>query len=312
MPGPFDVIGIGAAALDIVNLVDHFPDHEEVQRARAVAVQGGGPVATALVALARLGASTAMIDAIGDDWRSKIILEEFACEGVNTEAIKVYAGASATLATILVQEETAERTIVYHPGSAGEPQPEDLPRFWIENARMIHINGRHWAVCMQAVEWARESHVLVSFDGGANRFRPEMKELVPLTDICITARDFAEKHTQRQKIQHAGEVFLAEGPGLVVITDGTRGSWIFSKDGRMFHQPAYQMPNVIDTTGCGDAYHGGFLFGLLQRWDLVRTASFASAVAAFNAGALGGRAGLPGLTEVQDFLLGSPKTIPVI
>ena len=72
---PFDVIGLGVSVVDVVTLVDHFPAQEEVQRAKAVTVQGGGPVATAMVTLARLGASVAMLDLLGDDWRGGLIRE---------------------------------------------------------------------------------------------------------------------------------------------------------------------------------------------------------------------------------------------
>ena len=78
----FDVIGLGVSPLDVITLVDHFPTHDEVQRASAVMLQGGGPVATAMVALARLGAKVAMLDALGDDWRGDLIREEFRREGV--------------------------------------------------------------------------------------------------------------------------------------------------------------------------------------------------------------------------------------
>jgi sulfofructose kinase len=97
-------------------------------------------------------------------------------------------------------------------------------------------------------------------------------------------------------------MLLTEGPRIVVVTDGTRGSWVLSQDGHAFHQPAYLLPEVVDTTGCGDSYHGAFLFGLLQGMGLQQTASFASAVAALNSQALGGRAGLPTLQRVMTFL----------
>jgi len=89
---------------------------------------------------------------------------------------------------------------------------------------------------------------------------------------------------------------------LVVITDGANGSWVFANDGTQFQQPAYLLPNVVDTTGCGDSYHGAFLFGLIKGMTLRECARLASAVAALNAQQLGGRSGLPNLAQVQAFL----------
>ncbi len=125
---------------------------------------------------------------------------------------------------------------------------------------------------------------------------------MPLTDICIVARDFAEKYTRERDMGKAAEMLLRSGPVLVVITEGTKGSWVYPREGRSFHQPAYLLPDVVDTTGCGDSYHGAFLFGLLKELDLEKTASLASAVAALNTQRLGGRAGLPTYEEANAFL----------
>jgi sulfofructose kinase len=144
--------------------------------------------------------------------------------------------------------------------------------------------------------------VRVSFDGGANRFRPGLKTLVPLTDICIVARDFAEKYTGKTEISASAELLLKEGPQIVVVTDGINGSWIRTRDGLSFHQPAFLFPTTVDTTGCGDSYHGAFLAGLLRGFSVEKTATLASAVAALNSQHLGGRSGIPRFAEVMNFL----------
>jgi sugar/nucleoside kinase (ribokinase family) len=298
----FDVVGLGASTVDILSLVDHLPAEDENLRAIEISVQGGGPVATAMVTLARLGASAAMIDAIGDDWRGARIREEFQQEGVDVRYLKVGKGWTSPTSCILVKKDNGARSIVWSPGSAPELSAADIDGAAIESAKILHVNGRHWGACMEAVRVAREAGVKVSFDGGANRYRSELERLVPLTDICIVARDFAEKYTRETDPGKAAEMLLRSGPGLVVITEGTKGSWVHSRERGSFHQPAYLLPDVVDTTGCGDSYHGAFLFGLLKGLGLEKTASLASAVAALNTQRLGGRAGLPSHEQVQSFL----------
>jgi len=307
----FDVLGLGVSTLDIVTLVDHFPTQDEVQRALAVMVQGGGPVSTALVALARLGAGVAMLDVLSDDWRGNLIRDEFRREAVDTGFLERIEGYTSSIASIWVRQGDGARSIAYAPGTVPDLSAAGVSPDVVASARFLHLNGRHWGACLQACQYARESGVRVSFDGGAHRFRPELKELVPLIDICIVARDFAEQYTQETEIQKAAEGLLNEGPSLVVITDGTRGSWINPRQGQPFHQPAYLMPDVVDTTGCGDSYHGAFLFGLLQGLDLEQTAALASAVAALNSQALGGRTGLPTLNQVTSFLAARAVSIPL-
>lgn len=299
----FDVVGLGVSTIDILSLVDHLPMGEEVQRAIDMTIQGGGPVATAMVTLARLGAKVVMIDAIGDDWRGARILDEFRQEGVSTDYLKMAKNCTSSTACILVTQDNGARSIIFSPGNAPELTPTDVPDSVIASAKILHINGRHWDACLKAVRIAKEAGVQVSFDGGAHRYHPEMEQLVSLTDICIVARDFAEKYTREINIPRAADALLKSGARLVVITDGMNGSWIYPQDGRSFHQPAYLFPKNVDTTGCGDSYHGAFLFGLLRGMGLEKTTALASAVAAINSQHLGSRGGLPTREQVESFLV---------
>jgi sulfofructose kinase len=302
MMPPVELIGLGASTVDILSLVDHLPGEDENMRALNISVQGGGPVATALVTAARLGARTAMLDTIGDDWRGALIREDFQREGVSTAYLKIGKGWTSPTSCILVKQDNGARSIVWAPGTAPELSPVDLPGSAIASAKILHVNGRHWAACMQAVRMARAAGVQVSFDGGAGRYRAELDQLVPLTDICIVAREFAEKYTRETDLDSAAESLLHNGPGLVVITGGIKGSWVYPRGGQPFHQPAFLFPKVVDTTGCGDSYHGAFLYGLLRGMDLEKTAAFASAVGAINTQQLGGRIGLPSHEQAEAFL----------
>jgi len=297
----YDILGLGVSTVDLLMQVDHLPAEEEVLRADGFSAQGGGPVATAIVAAARLGARTAMIDAIGDDWRGRLILHEYAREGVSTEFLLARPGHTCATAVVLVQHGSGKRTIVWSPGTAPELSIEEVPWPAIDQASYLHVNGRHGDACLQACLHARQHGVLVSFDGGAGRYREETRRLVPLSDVCILAREFAARYSGEEDPERAGAVLLDAGPRIVAVTDGVRGSWVFSRDGTRFHQRAFPV-KVIDTTGCGDCYHGAFVGGLSRGLDLRSTAALASAAAALNARKLGGRQGLPTLPEVQAFL----------
>jgi sugar/nucleoside kinase (ribokinase family) len=245
-----------------------------------------------------------MIDSIGDDWAGELILREFQSGGIKTEAIEIHRGHSTSVSNILVSAADGARAIMFVPGSAPEPSLSDSQKNLIRSAGVLHISGRYWQACMQAVELARENHVLVSLDGGAGSFNPERRSLVPLTDICIVARDFAEKYTGKTKLSRSAELLLREGPQIAAVTDGRNGSWICTRDGVSFHQPAFLFPETVDTTGCGDSYHGAFLAGLLKGFPVEKAAALASAVAALNSQHLGGRGGIPKLEKVMEFLAG--------
>jgi len=297
-----DVVGLGAATIDLITVVEHFPARREAQQALAMAIQGGGPVATAIVAAARLGGKAAMIDSIGDDWAGKLVLQDFQREGIGTDTIEVQRGHTTSTSNILVSAEDGARAIMFLPGSAPEFRLSESQKDVIRSARMIHLNGRHWNACLEAIELAKQQNVRISFDGGANRFKPEMKELLPLTDICIVAKEFAERYTGEADLSKSAELFLEEGPEIAVVTNGMEGSWICTKAGLSFHQPAFLFPETVDTTGCGDSYHGAFLAGLLKGFTVKQAATIASAVAGMNTQSLGGRAGIPDLARVTEYL----------
>ena len=268
-----DVIGLGVSTLDILSLVEAFPSGDEVQRAAAVAVQGGGPVSTAIVTAAALGARTAMIDRLGDDWRGATIMAEYRQAGVGTDFLEVVPGATSSIATILVRRTDGARAIAYCPGTTPEVSPADLPEDAIRTAKLLHINGRYPEACLHACQLARQAGVRVSFDGGARQY------------------------TSHTEIEAMAGMLLAEGPELVVITDGLRGSWIYPRGGEPFHQAAFPQADLIDTTGCGDTYHGAFLFGLARGLPLTECAALASELAAQNCRFLGGRGGLSVLKD---------------
>ncbi len=298
----YDIVGIGVSTLDVLTIVEDFAASEGVQQAIEAKFQGGGPVATALVAAAKLGAKVAMLDSLGDDFVGQSILKEFKRHGVLTSQIKISPDTISSLASVWIRERDGKRSIAYRPGTAPELTPEDLPLEVIKKAKILHLNGRHIQCCLAACSLAKEHQVKISFDGGAGRYRPELEPLIPWIDICIVAKDFAEQYSQSNNINYAAQCFLDRGCELVVITDGERGSYIYSEQIEHFHCPAFPVAKVVDTTGCGDVYHGVFLFSLASGLTLAESARRASAAAAINTQNIGGRGKLITLPELLDFL----------
>ena len=140
-----------------------------MQQALEMVIQGGGPVATAMVTLARLGAKTAMVDSVGDDWRGNLILDEFVKEGVNTKYIVQRRNCTSSTANILVTKSDGNRAAIFLPGNTPELSPSELDTIAIQSAKYLHVNGRHWDACLRAVELARNAGAQISFDGGTDR-----------------------------------------------------------------------------------------------------------------------------------------------
>ncbi|HEY1048372.1 MAG TPA: PfkB family carbohydrate kinase [Prosthecobacter sp.] len=254
----FKVTGIGAETLDEFYVVPEFSATECVAEAAAHALDLGGPVATALAVLAAHGHQCTLVDAIGAQAR----------------------------AVILVRQRDGVRQIVFFPAQAAEPVfvPGTL-----EGVSLLHLNGRHENTARAAVLHAKAEGIEISFDGGAGRFRESIRDLFEASHLRIISRDFAEKCTDLTDLHSIAPVLLCPPAKLLVITEGTLGSHAWTPDGAYFHQPAFSASPLVDTTGCGDVFHGAFLHGWLCGWDLPRCAAFASRLAAKNAEGLGGR-----------------------
>ena len=286
------ILGIGAATWDRLMIVPDFPEDEGVTEALASAGQGGGPVATALCTLASLGWPTVLFDAQGDDATGQAILRELSDFGVDTSHVRIHKGHTAAHAHLLVRKRDGARHIHYLPATCPELSPPDVNFSRLRHAALLHINGRHEAVAREAVKAANEAGVPVSFDGGAGRWRESLRVLVLASGIRILAREFALKFAGTKSLESAAKKLNADSPALLVITDGVRGSWVWARDHEPFHQPAFPVSPVVDTTGCGDVFHGAFLHGWLKAWPLRRCAEFASRLAAETARRLGGRSAL--------------------
>jgi sulfofructose kinase len=283
-----DVVGIGAATWDQLWLVSEFSGSETVQQAQARTAMGGGPVATALCMLAHLGHRCALLDVCGEDATGSLIREELQRRGVRTEAIQIVPEARSAEAVVLVRAGDGARQIHYLPSDAGEPLWQPELEFLIRRARLLHLNGRHENVARRAVQVAQAAGVLISFDGGAGRYRDSLRDLVAASQIRIVSRDFARCYAGSEEWSRQQEALMDANVKVAVMTDGVRGSHVWQPGQAWRHQPA-EKARTVDTTGCGDIYHGAFLHGWLQGWDAMRCASLASQLAAKNAEGLGGR-----------------------
>lgn len=285
----FDVIGIGAATLDALAIVPEFRSDEHVTQALTYAEDGGGPVATALCVLAAAGHSCALIDRCGDDVAGQAIRAGLERCGVGTSNLRVIPGTRSASASILVRQHDGARQIFYVPSTAGEPMPEEVDAALFTNARLLHLNGRHETAARQAVALAQRHGVTISFDGGAGRWRESLQDLLDASHLRIVAREFAEHCTGLSDLAAMGMEMMRKPAQIVVITDGLRGSHVRTAADDYFHQPAVPAEPLIDTTGCGDVFHGAFLHGWLHGWEARQCAEYAARLAAKNATGLGGR-----------------------
>ncbi len=289
-----DLVGIGVSVLDVLMVVDGLPREESVVRAERCGVGLGGGVAVAMATAARLGCQAALLDRLGHDHASDLIVEALQSSGVDVAALQRHDGTTASLANVWVDSASGSRTIVFAPGQDIDLTWCDVFETLVADAKVLHLSGRHAAASHRAIDVARRAGTLVSYDGGAHRYRKAIDSLFRRCNLAIVARQFAEtffrdtRHTAPPEPEGLAR-FLVDEIGCVLagVTDGQRGSWFAGGDGDAFHQPAVAADPVCDTTGCGDVFHGAFLAGLVRGESFREAAVLAARVAAANAENLG-------------------------
>ncbi len=292
-----DVIGIGHCAADFLGVVPYYPSLDERVRMIEFHRQGGGETATALVTLARLGVSTSFIGKIGDDDLGRFILNEFEKEGVDTSHIVVEKGAFSLCAFCIIDKESGKRTIFWYKGLKPLAQ-EALDIEFILSGKILLIDEHEPEAAIVAAKCFRKAGKTIVLD--IDDINPQLEKLVSLADVVIGSEFFAKNFTDSNDYFEAAEKIALLGAKIVVITLGEEGCLCYSKEDK-FIQPAFEV-NVLDTTGCGDVFHGAFIYGLLKNWDLRRIAVFSNAVAAIKCKKIGGRMGIPSIKEVEEFL----------
>lgn len=288
---------LGMATIDFIGTVRHLPAPDEVFELDRFDVQGGGPAATASVAYSRLGGHAQFIGATGTDQLSHTIRQGLEDEGVDVSLLSQDASGKSPQAIILVDRTSGSRSIMYQRGTARPPGFNRDLAATIETAGALHLDGFHTNLAIDAARHARSIGVPVSLDGGAGDPWPGLDELLPLIDWLVVARAFAQRQTGLADPEAAARELHAD---TVVITDGANGAW-YRRGSSAGHVPAYRV-EVQDTTGAGDVFHGAFVHAKLTGMNLPDAVRFASATAALKCRQLGGRAGIPSLTEVNQFI----------
>ncbi len=292
------VVGIGQCSWDYLAVVEQFPTVDSKAEVHGWQEQGGGPVATALVTLARLGMTGLFCGVVGDDPCGEKIRTSLAEEGIGTAGLLVRAGAASQTAFIAIEGHSARRTIFWQRPTGAPLLPEELPAGCLDDCTFLHLDGLMPEISLAAAVQARSRGIPVMVDAG--RLRPGMVELAARCDYLVAAEQFARDLGWTGDPREFRTVAAQLGAPVVTITLGDQGSVTYCRGGH-FTIPAFPV-KAVDTTGAGDVFHGACIFALLRGLGLADAIRFASACAALKCTRIGGRSGIPTLKETRAFL----------
>lgn len=261
----------------------------------------GGQIASAVLGCARLGLRCAYAGSVGDDPAAEVILRPLREAGIGLGGVRCRSGATSRSAVILVERRSGERSVLGFRDPRLALRPEELDADAIVRARVLHLDAVDPEASAFAARRAREAGVAVVLD--ADAVAPGLDALLPLVDFPIVSRSFAEEWGGTGSVRDGLAAVSGPGTRLAVATLGAAGALARCDEGWL-ESAAFDVA-VTDTTGAGDAFHAGFIWGLLQGRDARGVLRAAHAVAALNCTALGAQAGLPGPDAVRALEVGA-------
>jgi sulfofructose kinase len=298
--GGFDVLGVGANSVDFVNLLPGYPQQQgsfAKMRIREQTICTGGQMATALSTCASLGLRAKYIGATGTDDNGKRIREELARRGVDL-VDAIIRDAPNQFAIILVDESSGERIVLWDRDERLKLRERELPAETIRAARLLHVDDVDQMAAIRAARIGRSAGRPVTSD--IDRVNDLTDELVAAVTVPIFAEHVPEHLTGLKDPEAALRKLRERHDGLLCVTLGARGAMALDRD-CVHYSPGFNV-QAADTTGAGDVFRGGFIYGLLNGWPTAETLRFANAAAAASCTRLGAMNGVPELSEVQRLL----------
>jgi len=297
----FDAVGFGLNAVDHLIVVPEYPAFDTKVRLLEHKQTAGGQAATTMVALQRLGLETAYAGRFGSDAAGQFGFESLKSEGVNTEFAEVVEGARNQVAFIIIDARNGERTIIWDRDERLSYRAAEAPVALSARGRVLHLDAHDPPANARLAQTASDNGTIVTAD--IDNIYEGLPDLLPLVDVLIGSREFPHRLTgiadERTSLM---ELRSRYGCRVVGMTKGKDGALIFC-EGQFIEARAFAVPGGCrDTTGSGDAFHGGFLYGLLSGEDVETSLKLANAVAALKCRALGARTALPDKNELREFL----------
>jgi sulfofructose kinase len=292
-----DLVGVGLNAIDTLIPLPHYPELGSKVEFRSANILPGGQVASAVIACQRWGLRTSYVGKVGEDRFADIHRAEFAKAGVEAHLFAAQ-GCASQQAFILV-DDTGERTVLWKRDNNLTLRPEELKQEWIVEARALHVDGHDTAAAIQAATWAKASGVPVIAD--LDEVYPGVQGLLGNIDYLIASRDIPGRLTGEVNLRAGLQALQTKyGCRLTAATLGHEG--VIAWDGSQFHYAAAFRVESVDTTGAGDIFHAGFIYGLLRGWPLARQLDFACASAALNCKAIGARSGIQSVEAIENLI----------
>jgi sugar/nucleoside kinase (ribokinase family) len=297
----FDVVGFGSNAVDYLIQVPRYPQYNSKIELSDYIQLAGGEVATTTVGISRLGLKAAYVGRFGADREGNFGLQTLLDEAVDVAFAEKISGAKTQIAFIVIDERSGERTVIWHRDKLLAYNEMDAPVETSALGKVLHFTPHDTRACLEMARRAKAENTIVSVD--IDNVFDGVDELLPQVDVLISSAEFPEKIVGiKDKKKSLREIKARYGCAIVGMTLGVNGSLVLCEN-EFVETDGFRVPNGCkDTTGAGDAFRVGFLYGLLTDASIETAAQMANAVAALKCRELGARTALPTSPELLEFL----------
>lgn len=287
-----DVIGIGALNYDRLYMVNKIAGGGEEERALSVVEAPGGSAANTIAGLSRLGVRTGFIGTVGSDRKGDFILDDLKKEGMDTSCVKRAKGATGTIIGFV--DRKGERALYAYPGVNDSLEILKKHITYARSSKYLHLSSfvgdRSLRAQKRLIKEAKGPRI--SFAPGmlyAKRFR-SIKSIIKKSSVIFLNIEETKLLTGSDYRDGAAEL-IGVGAEIVAITLGKKGCYVAS-EGKSHLVKAYPA-RAVDTTGAGDAFAAGFLYGLLEGRSTELCAKMGNWTASRCIARAGARDGLP-------------------
>ncbi len=303
-----EVVLFGDINVDVLMSIPQFPDPGGDAMAEQVTLRPGGSVANTVIVLAKLGMSTKIIGRTGDDHWADIAMQPITNVGVDVSEVSRDPHDSTGLIFIPVTRD-GERTMFSYRGANIRKSSAEISSQIFSGARLLHISSYNLLESPQkvatrrALDFALTAGLGISMDIGvepAIRIASDLVELLPSLSHIILSMEEAQRLVHKTTPGSAADELLLRGVEVVGLKLGSAGCLVADANNR-HTLPGYEVVSV-DTTGAGDAFCAGLLFGWMQGLSLAASGLLANALGALATTVWGCGSALPGRDEVVSLL----------
>jgi sugar/nucleoside kinase (ribokinase family) len=307
----YDAFVCGICCVDtVVKPIQQFPATGSIEYVKNIELHTGGSALNTGLSLIKLGAKVAIAGKIGNDNLGMFIREKLKTLKIEIKYLREEAGVNTSASLVLINT-TGERGFLHNYGANATFTPKDFNWQSISKTKYMHMAG---AFLMPGFDGdpmaavlrrARSQKIKTSVDTGydiTGRWLHIIEPCLQYIDIFMPSYDEARSITGRDEPEAIAQFLLDRKVSMVVLKMGEKGCYIKTKE-RSIRLPAIPVKDVVDTTGAGDAFVAGFLYGIIKGWSVERCGLFANAVGANCVQAIGATAGVRTFSQTQQFMM---------